>query len=139
MALTVRVITPDKTVWDDNTVQEVILPSTSGQLGILPGHAPLLTALDIGVIRVRPGKDWQNIAVYGGFAEVEENEIKILVNGAELGSGIDKDAAKGEFDQARTQLDESSKSGDRRQQLQAGQAFKKARAKFQAAGGSVPL
>lgn len=138
MALTVRVITPDKTVWDD-TVQEVILPSTSGQLGILPGHAPLLTALDIGVVRVRPGKDWQNIAVYGGFAEVEDNEVKILVNAADLGANIDKESAKGEFDQARTQLDESSKSGDRRQQIHAGQAFKRARAKFQAAGGMVSV
>jgi F-type H+-transporting ATPase subunit epsilon len=138
MALTVRVITPDQTVWDD-AVQEVILPSTSGQLGILPGHAPLLTALDIGVVRVRPGKDWQNIAVYGGFAEVEDNEVKILVNAADLGANIDKEAAKGEFDQARTQLDESSKSGDRRQQIHAGQAFKRARAKFQAAGGMVSV
>lgn len=136
MALKVRVITPDKTVWDD-TVDEIILPSTSGQLGILSGHAPLLTALDIGVVRVRPGKDWQNIAVFGGFAEVEDNEVKILVNAAELGASIDKETAKGEFDQARTKLDESSKSGDRRQQLQANQSFKRARAKFQASGGSV--
>jgi F-type H+-transporting ATPase subunit epsilon len=52
MALTVRVIAPDKTVWDAEA-EEVILPSTTGQLGILAGHAPLLTALDVGVMRVR--------------------------------------------------------------------------------------
>lgn len=139
MALTVRVITPDKTVWDDATVQEIILPSTSGQLGILPGHAPLLTALDIGVLRVRPGKDWQNIAIYGGFAEIEDNEVKVLVNAADLGSGIDKEKARDEFEKARTRLDEVSKSGDRRQQIKADQAFKRARAKFQAAGGLVTI
>jgi len=139
MALTVRVITPDKTVWDDATVQEIILPSTSGQLGILPGHAPLLTALDIGVLRVRPGKDWQNIAIYGGFAEVEDNEVKVLVNSADLGSGIDKEKARDEFEKARTRLDEVSKSGDRRQQIKADQSFKRARAKFQAAGGLVTI
>lgn len=139
MALTVRVITPDKTVWDDSTVQEAILPSTSGQLGILPGHAPLLTALDIGVMRVRPGKDWQNIAIYGGFAEVENNEVKVLVNAAELGSTIDREAAKTEFETARSQYEEANRAGDRRKQIQAGQAFKKARAKFQAVGGMVSL
>ncbi|MGH2412829.1 MAG: ATP synthase F1 subunit epsilon, partial [Microcystaceae cyanobacterium] len=76
MALTVRVVTPDKIVWDDS-VQEVILPSTTGQLGILTGHAPLLTALDVGVMRVRPGKDWKAIALMGGFAEVENNEVQV--------------------------------------------------------------
>ena len=64
MTLTVRVISPDKTVWDA-TAEEVILPSTTGQLGILSGHAPLLTALDTAVMRVRPSKnqDWVAIAL----------------------------------------------------------------------------
>jgi F-type H+-transporting ATPase subunit epsilon len=134
MALTVRVITPDKTVWDAEA-QEVILPSTTGQLGILGGHAPLLTALDTGVMRVRPGKDWQAIALMGGFAEIENNEVKILVNGAELGNKIDKEAARSEYAQAQSRLDAATKSSDRAQQIQATQAFKRARARFQAAGG----
>ena len=54
MALAVRVIAPDKTVWDAEA-EEVILPSTTGQLGILTGHAPILSALDTGVMRVREG------------------------------------------------------------------------------------
>jgi len=70
MTLTVRVIAPDKTVWD-SSAEEVILPSTTGQLGILTGHAPLLSALDIGVMRVRDNKEWVTIALMGGFAEVE--------------------------------------------------------------------
>ena len=93
MALTVRVVAPDKTVWD-SPAEEVILPSTTGQLGILSGHAPLLTALDIGVMRVRPEKEWVAIALMGGFAEVENNEVTILVNGAERGDAIDKETAK---------------------------------------------
>ena len=74
MSLNVRVITPDKVVWDASA-EELILPSSTGQLGILTDHAPLLTALDIGVMRIRPGKDWQSIALMGGFAEVENNEV----------------------------------------------------------------
>ena len=138
MTLTVRVITPDKIVWDAEA-QEVILPSTTGQLGILSGHAPLLTALDTGVMRVRPGKEWQAIALMGGFAEVEANEVKVLVNGAELGDGIEVEAARSEFSQAQTRLEEATRSGDRSQQIRATQAFKRARARFQAAGGMVQL
>jgi F-type H+-transporting ATPase subunit epsilon len=136
MTLTVRVITPDKVVWDD-AVQEVILPSTTGQLGILSNHAPLLTALDIGVMRVRPGKDWKNIAVMGGFAEIENNEVKVLVNAAEVGDNIDKDAARSEFTAAQSKLDEANRAGEKPKQLQASQALKKARARLQAAGGSA--
>lgn len=138
MTLTVRVITPDKIVWDAEA-QEIILPSMTGQLGILTGHAPLLTALDTGVMRVRPGKEWQAIALMGGFAEVEADEVKVLVNGAELGDSIELEAARSEFSAAQTRLEEATRSGDRSQQIRATQAFKRARSRFQAAGGMVQL
>ncbi|MFS0513516.1 ATP synthase F1 subunit epsilon [Nostoc sp. UIC 10607] len=137
MTLTVRVISPDKTVWDA-PAEEVVLPSTTGQLGILTGHAPLLTALDTGVMRVRAAKNqnWQAIALLGGFAEVEENEVTILVNGAERGDKINLDEARTAYNQAEARL--SQVAGDDRQaQIQANQAFKRARARFQAAGGLV--
>jgi F-type H+-transporting ATPase subunit epsilon len=136
MALSVKVITPDKTVWDDQ-VEEVILPSTTGQLGILTGHAPLLTALEIGVLRVRPNKEWKAIALMGGFAEVENNEIKILVNGAELGDNIDLDAARSEYQAAQSRLDKVENSDDRQEKIQAESSMKKARARLQASGGAV--
>jgi F-type H+-transporting ATPase subunit epsilon len=134
MALTVRVVAPDKTVWDASA-EEVILPSTTGQLGVLSGHAPLLTALDIGVMRVRSSKDWVAIALMGGFAEVEDDEVTILVNGAERGDTIDRDAAKAAFSEAESRV---SKAGDNRQaQIQAEKDLKRARARFQAAGGMI--
>ncbi len=137
MTLTVRVISPDKTIWDASA-QEVILPSTTGQLGILSGHAPLLTALDTGVMRVRPGtnQDWVPIALMGGFAEVEENEVTILVNSAERGESINLEEARVAFNEAQTRLNQVP-AGDRQAQIQATQAYKRARARFQAAGGMV--
>ena len=138
MPLTLKVITPDKTVWDDQ-VEEIILPSTTGQLGILPRHAPLLSALDIGVMRIRPGKDWRSIALMGGFVEVENNEVKVLVNGAEMGDSIEKESARQEYEQAQSQFNEADKSGDRLLKIQATQALKRARARFQATGGMVSL
>ncbi len=138
MSLVVRVVAPDKTVWDDEA-EEVILPSTTGQLGILGGHAPLLTALDTGVLRVRAtsgSKEWTSIALMGGFAEVEDDEVTILVNGAELGASIDLSAAEKAYEEAQAKADGAA-SGDRKAVMQASSALKKARARLQAAGGSV--
>jgi F-type H+-transporting ATPase subunit epsilon len=137
MTLTVRVISPDKTIWDAKA-EEVILPSTTGQLGILTGHAPLLSALDTGVMRVRGAKNepWVPIALMGGFAEVDEDEVTILVNGAERGDSINLEQARADFSQAETRLNQVQ-AGDRQGQIQATQAYKRARARFQAAGGMV--
>lgn len=137
MTLTVRVISPDKTVWDA-VAEEVVLPSTTGQVGILSGHAPLLTALDTGVMRVRASKnqDWQAIALLGGFAEVDDDEVTILVNSAERGDTINLEEARTAYNAAQTRLNQVA-AGDRQAQIQATQAYKRARARFQAAGGLV--
>lgn len=138
MSLNLKVITPDKTVWDDR-VEEIVLPSTTGQLGILSGHAPLLSALDIGVMRIRPGKDWQSIALMGGFAEVERDEVKVLVNSAEMGDAIEQESARQEYEEAQNKFNSADQGSDRYAKIQATQALKRARARFQAAGGMVSL
>ena len=97
MSLNVRVITPDKIVWDADT-EEIILPSSTGQLGILTDHAPLLTALDIGVMRLKSDAGWTSIVLMEGFAEVDENKVTILCNGAEEGSSIDLKTAQDELE-----------------------------------------
>ena len=97
MSLNVRVITPDKIVWDADA-EEIILPSSTGQLGILSDHAPLLTALDIGVMRLKTDNVWTSIVLLEGFAEVENNKVTILCNGAEEGSLIDPKTAQEELE-----------------------------------------
>lgn len=136
MALTVRVIAPDKTVWDASA-EEVILPSTTGQLGILGGHAPLLTALDTGVMRVRSDKNWVPIALMGGFAEVENDEVTILVNGAERGDSINQEEARAAFAAAQEEFAKAQQSGSRQEFVKATRSLKRARARFQATGGMV--
>ena len=138
MTLNLKVITPDRTVWEDK-VEEVVLPSTTGQLGILTGHAPLLTAVDIGVMRIRPGKDWQALALMGGFAEVENDEVKVLVNSAEMGQEIDLESARSQLQSAQSNFDIADKGDNRLEKSRATQALRKARARFQAAGGMVSL
>lgn len=134
MALQVRVITPDRTVLDDS-VEEVILPSSSGQIGILSGHAPLLTALESGVIRIRT-TDWENIAITDGFAEVESNEVKVLVNAAAKGSDIDLEEARKAFEAAQAHAEQVD-AGDRKAVLDARKELKRTRARYMAAGGVV--
>mgnify|MGYP005852887795 CR=1 FL=1 len=136
MALQVRVIAPDKTVWDD-AAEEVILPSTTGQLGILTNHAPLLTALDVGVMRLRANQDWLAIALLGGFAEVENNTVTVLVNGAERGDRIDREATQAALTTAEAEL-AAVKEEDRSSKMQAEQTVKRLRALLQAAGGVTP-
>lgn len=135
MTLSVRVIAPDKTVWKGEA-QEVILPSITGQIGILGGHAPLLTALDIGVMRVRAEKEWQAIALMGGFAEVEQNQVTILVNGAEQGSNIDREKAQKDYEAAQAAVNAVG-ADDRQGKIQATQTLRRTRSLFQAAGGMV--
>jgi F-type H+-transporting ATPase subunit epsilon len=129
MSLHVSIIAPDRNVWDANA-EEVILPSSTGQLGILKGHAPLLTALDIGVMRVRVDKDWIPIVLMGGFAEVENDELTILVNGAEEGAKIDKEEAQKSLEEITVRFNSAETTKDK---IEATQSLRKARARLQAA------
>jgi len=129
MKLKVRVIAPDKIVWDAEA-EEIILPSSTGQLGILNKHTPLLTALDIGVMRVRIEKDWKPIILLGGFAEVNNNVITILVNGAEEISEINIEQAKKDIEIATNAVEAANSS---KEKIEATQMLRKAKAKLQAA------
>nr|YP_009314738.1 ATP synthase CF1 subunit epsilon [Neoizziella asiatica]SCW23193.1 ATP synthase CF1 subunit epsilon [Neoizziella asiatica] len=128
MTLNIRVIAPDRTVWDASA-EEVILPSSTGQLGILTGHIPLLTALDIGVMRVRIDKEWIPIVLLGGFAEVENNKITILVNGAEEASDINAETAQENLNEASKLL---ANAESPKEQIEATQNIRKAKARLQA-------
>ena len=131
MSLTLRVLAPDQSVFD-GTADEVILPSTTGQLGILPGHVSLLTAIDIGVMRVREGGGWKAIALQGGFAEVEADEVTVLVNAAELGSSINADAAARELEAATAAAAPFEGQATSTEKVKAQQDLARARARAQA-------
>ena len=128
MSLNVRVITPDKVVWDA-MADELILPSSTGQIGILTDHAPLLTALDIGVMRLKTDGNWTSIVLMEGFAEVEDNKITILSNGAEEGSTIDSNAAQSELEKVTLLVDQAT---TKKEKIDATLELRKAKARLQA-------
>ncbi len=131
MALTLRVLAPDKSVFDGKA-EEVILPSTTGLVGILPGHISMVTAIDIGVLRVKIKGSWDSIALMGGFAEVESDDVTVLVNGAELGKRIDSSSAEKEFEEAQSQLNQLEGKENSTQKVKAQESLNKARARLQA-------
>ena len=132
MSLTLRVLAPDQSVFDAKA-DEVILPSTTGLLGILPGHISLVTALDVGVMRVLNDGVWNSIALMGGFAEVDSNEVTVLVNGAELGSNIDTSTAESKLEKAKNEMSKlEGQEGLSTEKLKAQQNLDQARARFQA-------
>jgi F-type H+-transporting ATPase subunit epsilon len=135
MTLNLRVLAPDQSVYEGDA-DEVILPSSTGQLGVLTGHVSMLTALDPGVVRLRQAGAWQSIAVSGGFAEVESDEVTVLVNDAELGSTIDQAAAEQALEKAQQALSGFEGQPASPEKLKAQMTLSRARARVSAARGS---
>jgi F-type H+-transporting ATPase subunit epsilon len=105
MSLQVKVITPEKVIWSE-TSDQVVLPAVTGELGILKDHAPLVTVLDAGVVRKRTSEKWVPLIVFGGFAEVENNQVTILGNGAEeISSTLTKQDAEEMFNKVSETLE----------------------------------
>ena len=127
MTLQVCIMTPDRIFWNEQA-EEVILPSNSGQMGILSNHAPLITALEVGVMLIRSKSEWISVALMGGFARVKQNQITVLVFEAESKETIHFEEAEKTFSTAKTQLEQAEGP---KQKVEANFAFKKARARYQ--------
>jgi len=127
MVLQVCVITPDQ-IFLDQEAEEIILPTNTGLMGVLTNHAPLITALEIGVMLIRVKKDWKPFALMGGFALVKQNQITVLVNEAESEATIDRVEAEQSFTTTKQKVEEAK---DQKQKVEANFAFKRARARFQ--------
>ena len=104
MSLNIRVIAPDGLVWD-TTADGVVLPSLTGQLGILTGHAPLITSLEIGILRIKVNSKWTPIIVLGGFAVIMNDDIQVLISGVE-------EVVKEDYAKAKEVLAEAKKNLD---------------------------
>ena len=127
MTLQVCIMTPDRVFWNE-VAEEIVLPTNTGQMGVLRNHAPLITALDIGVMLIRTKSEWISLALMGGFALVKQNQVTVLVNEAESANEIDVAEAESGFNSAKTKLNEAAQQ---KQKVEANFAFKRARARYQ--------
>nr|YP_010575472.1 ATP synthase CF1 epsilon subunit [Corydalis platycarpa]YP_010711682.1 CF1 subunit epsilon [Corydalis heterocarpa]YP_010712125.1 CF1 subunit epsilon [Corydalis speciosa]UZM11201.1 ATP synthase CF1 epsilon subunit [Corydalis platycarpa]WDA92337.1 CF1 subunit epsilon [Corydalis heterocarpa]WDA92780.1 CF1 subunit epsilon [Corydalis speciosa]WDA93239.1 CF1 subunit epsilon [Corydalis platycarpa] len=127
MTLNLCVLTPNRIVWDAE-VKEIILSTNSGQIGVLPNHAPIATAVDIGILKIRLNDQWVKIALMGGFARIGNNEITILVNNAEKDSDIDLQEAQQTLEITEANL---SRAEGKRQTIEANLAIRRARTRVE--------
>ncbi len=107
MALTLEIVTPESRVYSD-AVDSVVIPTTSGEIGILPGHIPLLTMVAYGELRVRKGTAVQSLAVGGGFAQVSGDKVSILAERAISAEKIDEGAVEAAMQRAQATLKETA-------------------------------
>lgn len=111
MTLHLEIITPEKIVYKDE-VDEVLVPTLKGQIGILPNHIPLLTKLVTGELRIKKGKKEELLAVSGGFLEVANNKITILADYAIHSDEIDTQKAQEAKKRAEKLLEEKTSQED---------------------------
>jgi F-type H+-transporting ATPase subunit epsilon len=110
--LTVEIVTAERQVYNETDVDMVVAPGSEGVVGILPSHAPLLTTLQAGPLRVKKGGADQELAVNGGFLQVKSNRVLILADHAERAEEIDAAAAEEARRRAEQALSEASRSGN---------------------------
>jgi len=127
MSLQVCIMAPDRIFWNEEAT-ELILPTNTGQMGVLTNHTPLITGLEIGVMLVRTGTEWVSMALMGGFALVKDNRVTILVNEAELGSKINAEEAEVQYLSAQESFE---KADGRKEKIEATLSLKRAKARYQ--------
>ena len=124
------VVTPQKLAYSEK-VDLLEGPAIDGLIGILPRHAPLVTAMDIGVVRVVKDGEETQIAISEGFMEVQPDHINLVVRTAELPEEIDIDRAKSARERAEERLEKDKENVDF---ARAEAAYERAVSRLKAAG-----
>ena len=98
--LNVSVVAVDRKIWV-GAAKSIVAKTTEGEIGIMPGHEPMLSLLVDGLVRIEPvDGDKVVVAVHGGFAAMDSDNVRILAETAELSTDIDVDRAKKALDRA---------------------------------------
>jgi F-type H+-transporting ATPase subunit epsilon len=124
-----EIVTPQRKVFSED-VKFLVAPGTDGELGILPEHAPLITSLNIGVLRIQQDRDFIKVVVSGGFMEVRNSKVTVLATSAERADEIDVERAERAKKRAEDRL--AAKAADL-DVLRAEMALKRAIVRLQAA------
>ena len=93
MPLLLEIVTPERQVFSEE-VDSVVCPGIEGELGVLPHHAPLLTTLGVGELRIRRGGEEESFAIAGGFLQVRPDKVVVMAETADMASEIDIEKAQ---------------------------------------------
>ncbi len=108
--LTLSLVTPEKQLINELPVESVVLPALQGEMGVLPGHIPMIVQLDFGSLRYKKDGKEEEFAVLGGFAEVLREGVNVFAEGAGLADEIDEEEEKQKIKRAKASL--SNKDAD---------------------------
>jgi len=106
MSLTLEIVTPEAQVYSD-TIDSVVIPTVEGEIGVLPGHIPLLTQVNDGELRVSKGGATHLLVVSGGFAQIDGDRVRVLAENAINEEKIDEQAVEAALKRAEQQIKES--------------------------------
>src|SRR6185295_11414939 len=106
MPLTLEIVTPEARVYSD-TIDTVVIPTVEGEVGILPGHIPLLAQVEHGELRVTKGAETKWLAVGGGFVQVDGDKVSVLAEHAITEEKIDEHAVEAALKRAEQELKEA--------------------------------
>jgi len=93
MPLLLEIVTPERLAYSD-TVDAVVLPGSEGELGVLPHHAPLVSMLGVGELRIRKDGAEESFAIVGGFLQVRPDKVVVMAETADMASEIDLERAQ---------------------------------------------
>ena len=133
MPLQLDILTPQASTLSE-TVDGVTLPSANGEIGILPGHAALISALGAGVLAYTRGSETQRLVISGGFVEVKQDRVSVLAEVAEKAADIDAEKARAELQEAQAEL-ASWSGGDEDTFMAAQNKLERAQARLQLTAG----
>jgi len=106
MPLTLEIVTPEAKVYSD-TIDSVVIPTVEGEIGVLPGHIPLLTQVEDGELRVTKDGHSSLLAVSGGFAQIDGDRVRVLAEHAITEEKIDENAVEAAMKRAEQELREA--------------------------------
>jgi F-type H+-transporting ATPase subunit epsilon len=106
MGIQLEIVTPERLAYSDE-VDSVVLPGSEGELGVLPHHAPLVSMLGVGELRIRKGGAEESFAIVGGFLQVRPDKVVVMAETADLASEIDLERAQ----EARREAERALESG----------------------------
>ena len=125
MVMNIRVRTPTRVICS-TLANEVVLPGLTGQVGVLEGHATLITALETGLMRIKLEEAWTPIILCGGLAEIDRNRVTVLANSVEEFTNVNLREATKELEELTSALEKAEDSKDI---LEASEELKKASAR----------
>jgi F-type H+-transporting ATPase subunit epsilon len=106
MTILLEIVTPERLAYSDE-VDAVVLPGSEGEMGVLPHHAPLVSTLGVGELRIRKGGTEESFAIVGGFVQVRPDRVVVMAETADMSSEIDLERAQ----EARREAERTLESG----------------------------